>query len=133
MRDQVPEGFLSEDAKYAISILMPEMARDFEQYSKEYQEPRELGVKAEFVEIHRKTKKLKLAFWEGVDTSDWRESPRQILKELASHCLLAIKDIDDAEAEAEVEAETSRKEVCGMGCTEGHTYGPKCAVGVVSE
>jgi len=99
--DEAP--FLSDDAIYAITVIMPEMARDFEQYSKEYKAARLLGVRAEFVEVHRKTQKLKAALWDNVDTSDWREQPRQIFKELASHCMLAIRslDLDDEQKASE--------------------------------
>lgn len=97
------EPFLSNDALYAIEQLFPELIKKWEQWSQEYRDPRVLGVRAEFVEIHRKTGKLKLAFWDGVDTSNWRESPRQILFEMASHCFLAIKDLDDAEDTSEGE------------------------------
>lgn len=111
-----PEGFLSDDARYAISVLMPEMAKAFEQYSKEYQAPRQLGVRAEFVEIHRKTQKLKLALWEGVDTSDWREQPRTILMELAAHCFLAVRDLDGVAKNPSIDFSFAPR--CGVKCNE---------------
>lgn len=141
---------------YAVEHLFPELIKNWEQWSKEYRDPRTLGVRAEFVEIHRKTMKLKLAFWDGVDTSDWREPPRKILFELASHCFLAIKDLDDTEDTASdepgqvlstppfraapgslirhvgsdrwyrVREDGEWSETCGPECDEGHTYVRTC-------
>lgn len=136
---------LSSDAQYAVDKLFPDLTEMWRQWSKEYRDPRELGVKAEFVEIHRKTKKLKLALWDGVDTSDWRETPRQILFELASHAFLAIKSLDDEEAERNrpkgttvgtlIKDDKGRffrwdvrdwQQVCSPACNERHTYRIGC-------
>lgn len=89
------EPFLSQDAQYVISYLLPEIAKKFGIWSQEYRKPRKRGVRGEFLEIDRKHGKLELALWDGVDTTNWREQPREILMEVAAHCFLAVKDLDD--------------------------------------
>lgn len=118
----VDDGFLTEDAKYAISTVLPEVAKNFEQYSKEYRGPRILGIRAEFVELHRKLGKIKLAVWDGVDTSEWRESPRTILLELIATACLAVKDLDDASEAQKMNPEDE----CTSDCDEGHTLFRGC-------
>lgn len=89
---------LSADAEYVVNTLFPEMTRNFRQYSKEYRQDRDLGVRGEFVGLYRKTRKLKTVLWDGISSDGWREDIRTILLEVASHALLAVKDLDDENA-----------------------------------
>lgn len=84
-----------EELRYIADCLIPELLQDFERYAKEYQQPRDLGIRGEFVGLYRKVRKLKTIFWDGVDASGWREDERTILKEVISHGLLMLLDYDD--------------------------------------
>lgn len=86
----------TDDASYISAALVWDFLWQFCQDNKEYREPRELGVIAEYVEMHRKLKKLKYPLLEGGDVSEWRETPRKMLLELIAHAFLAIVDLDKA-------------------------------------
>jgi hypothetical protein len=81
-------------------VLLPEILRDFELYAKEYRQERDLGIRGEFANLYRKTRKLKTVLWDGVVASDWRESTRTIIKEVVSHGLLMLVDWDNSPAGA---------------------------------
>jgi hypothetical protein len=83
-------------ASYIFGILEPEWSDQFEKRNAEYGEyDAELGTLGEMVEIHRKYKKLKRAFIEKADTSDWAESPRQVAMDMIGHLYLLIAVIDE--------------------------------------
>lgn len=83
-----------DDMEYIEQELMPEFLRRFKGWNAEYPAERPLGVKAEFHGLHRKVMKIKGPLWDGVDASDWRESPRTILVEIIGHAMLALCDLD---------------------------------------
>jgi hypothetical protein len=88
------DGWPTEDAKHIFDDLMEEWAREFLKHNVEYRgQRREFGKIGELIEMTRKLNKLKAAWWEGEDTSQWRESPDTILKELISHAFLAFVSI----------------------------------------
>lgn len=148
---------LSEDAQYVVLTLFPELEASFRQWSKEYQQERDLGALGEFVGLYRKTRKLKTVFHDGVDPSTWREPVRTIAMEVAAHALLLVKDLDTEDPEASkwqapskqpfipkpapgsvIFDQETRKywylnednqwaETCGPECDEGHTYRRECA------
>lgn len=82
------------DMEYIEKVLTPEFLERFKGWNAEYPEERPLGVKAEFHGLHRKVMKIKGPLWDGVDASDWRESPRTILVEIIGHAMLALCDLD---------------------------------------
>lgn len=86
----------TEDARYISNALTADWLWNFCHDNREYLEPRQLGVRAEYVEMHRKVMKLKAPLLEGADTSNWREPPRKVLMELISHAMLALVDLDKA-------------------------------------
>jgi len=91
-----PGGYKTMVAGYVLSELLPEWEKLFERKNAGYGEyDKTLGVKAEFVEIHRKYGKLKRAFWDEVPTDDWDEQPREVLMDLIGHCFLAIWLLDE--------------------------------------
>jgi hypothetical protein len=51
----------------------------------------DLGTRAQFVDINRKTLKLRGALWDGADTSAWTEQPDEIARDLIGHCLLLLE------------------------------------------
>lgn len=83
-----------EDREYIESKLLPELEERMDGWAKEYQQPRDLGVRGEFVGLYRKVRKLKTAFWDGVDVSTWREDQRMIMLEVIAHALLMLTDYD---------------------------------------
>lgn len=91
---------LSEDAQYVVESLFPELERRFREWSREYQQERDLGKLGEFVGLYRKARKLKTVYIDGVDPKNWRESVRTIALEVAAHALLLVKDLDDEEDES---------------------------------
>jgi len=92
---------LSEDAQYVVNTLFSELEEKYREWSQEYKQDRDLGLRGEFVGLYRKTRKLKTVIWDGADPSRWREGIRTILLEVAAHALLAVKDYDDEHGEVE--------------------------------
>lgn len=88
--------FATLAAAYIFSDLVPEWETQFERRNAEYGEyDNELGPLGETVEIIRKAKKLKRAFIDRVDTSEWDEDARQIAMDLIGHCFLLIMLLDE--------------------------------------
>lgn len=86
-----------EEQRYIKETLIPEILADFERWGKEYQQPRDLGIRGEFAGLYRKARKLKTLFWDHarpVAGTEWREGPRTILKEVIAHALLMLLDLD---------------------------------------
>lgn len=74
---------------------MRELRDRFDGWGKEYQQPRDLGIRGEFVGLYRKTRKLKTLFWDHPEVPEgWREDPRTIMLEVAAHALLMLCDWD---------------------------------------
>lgn len=147
---------LSEDAQYVISVLFPDLEANFRQWSKEYQQERDLGPVGEFVGLYRKARKLKTVFIDGADPAGWRESVRTIAMEVAAHALLLVKDLDEEDDRSPTKLTISKQPfvpkpsvgstvfdegtgkfwylneelqwrlTCGPECDEGHTYRQDC-------
>lgn len=96
---QMPDSFLQDlqgDAKKIIDELVPEWGHMFVRKNAGYGEMhQDLGVKAQYVDMHRKVRKLKRALWDLQDIGD--ESPREVLMDLIGHCFLTIALIDAEE------------------------------------
>ena len=82
------------ERKHIREVLIPELLEDFGNWSLEYQQERDLGLRGEFANLYRKARKLKSVLWDGVDPTFWRESLRTIVKEVVGHGLLMLVDID---------------------------------------
>lgn len=90
-----PYGDLNADARMILNVLVKEWAETFAAKAREYGTMhRALGIRAQFVDSHRKMGKLQLAWWDEVDTSDWREQPREIAMDLIGHLFLAVALLD---------------------------------------
>lgn len=100
MRVEMPDSFamnLEGDAQKIIDELVPEWAKLFIRKNAGYGNMhQDLGVKAQYVDMHRKVRKLKRALWDLQDIGD--ETPREVLMDLIGHCFLTLALID-AEAE----------------------------------
>lgn len=79
---------------YIITNLVQEWATQFAESNVHYGDDAhgDLGPAAQFVDINRKVRVLRRAFWEGKPTT--RESPRQVLLDLIGHCFLAVELLD---------------------------------------
>lgn len=80
---------------YIMDRLVPEWSRLFAQKQHDYGENghEDLGIRAQFVDINRKTHKLRRALWDGVELQG--EQPREILMDLIGHCFLTIDLLDE--------------------------------------
>lgn len=94
-----------EDRKYIEETLIPELGFRMEEWAKEYQQPRDLGLRGEFVGLYRKARKLKTILWDGASDTKWREGLRTILFEVVAHALLMLCDYDRQAADEEPDPE----------------------------
>jgi hypothetical protein len=86
-------------AAYILADLVPEWEQLFEAKNAEYGEyDSELGELGETVEVWRKAKKLRRAFIDKVDTSNWSETPRTVALDMIGHLFLLIMLMDEAGA-----------------------------------
>jgi uncharacterized LabA/DUF88 family protein len=89
------ENKQAEEWSIITEVLMPEFRKHFTDWNQEYStQERDLGLRAEFVNLWRKTKKVKAAVWDGADTLAWREGLRIILMEIIGHAFLMLFDLD---------------------------------------
>jgi hypothetical protein len=95
------------DLDYIIGPLIEEFAKKMAADAEEYGRfaHRDLGTRGQFSDLHRKMIKLRRAMWDGVDTSAWREQPREILLDLMGHCALAIAMMDREGADSGAEGD----------------------------
>lgn len=81
--------------EYIMGQLLQEFAAKFEANNREYGNMhQELGIRAQYVDMHRKMGKLRRALWEDTPTSSWREGPREIVMDLIGHCFLTLEIMD---------------------------------------
>lgn len=131
----------SAEREYINTVLIPEIQEDFEGWAKEYQQDRDLGERGEFASLYRKVRKLKTILWDGADATLWREGTRTIVKEVVSHGLLLLCDLDRGRLEAKEAlkaaevtglsthppAGASVRQVCGPSCSPRiHTFAGLC-------
>jgi hypothetical protein len=90
---------MSRDGRRIVEELVPEWVAYFAAKNAGYGDMhQDLGVRAQYVDLHRKTRKLKRAFWDNEDIGD--ETPREVAMDLIGHCFLAICLIDQEAAKA---------------------------------
>lgn len=99
----------NEERQYIEQVLLPELRERFAGWAGEYQQERDLGMRGEFANLYRKTRKLKTVVWDGADPSNWREDVRTITMEVAAHAFLMLVDLDKASGRV-------------VGCGEGHNH-----------
>lgn len=82
-------------AKRIFEDLVPEWSRQFLNANAGYGEGADLGIKGEFVELHRKTMKLKRAIWE--EQFIGKEDVREVAMDMIGHAflLIALHDYDE--------------------------------------
>jgi len=91
----MPEQDAIDPMQYISGTLLGEWLAEFEANNREYGDMHtELGVRAQYVDMHRKMGKLRKALWDGEDTSAWRENPREIVMDLIGHCFLMVERMD---------------------------------------
>lgn len=88
----------TELAAYICDMLIPEWKALFLKKNSGYREAHGLlGVKGCFPDVWRKVYRLKAAFWDEVDTSEWSEPPREILLDLIGHAFMILSLLDESE------------------------------------
>jgi hypothetical protein len=84
---------MSPDGEYILEHLEPEWREQFIVKNTDYgDDANRLGLKGAFVDVYRKTGKLKRALWDDQPLTG--EQPREILMDLVGHCFLIIAAID---------------------------------------
>jgi hypothetical protein len=84
---------LSPDGEYIVNRLVGEWQDKFIEKQHDYgDDANQLGLAGAFVDIHRKSAKLKRALWDHQVLIG--EQPREILLDLIGHCFLTIALID---------------------------------------
>lgn len=86
----------SNTAKEISTSLVAEWLAHFLEKNAGYGEMhKDLGLRAQYIDIHRKVKKLKRAFWDNEPIG--AETPREVLMDLIGHCFLTISLLDEGE------------------------------------
>ena len=80
----------TKQAEQILRHVLPRVLELFLVKNKDYADWPDLGVRGEFVEIWRKTHKLKRALWDNQElvSEQWDE----IIMDMVGHCLLALKN-----------------------------------------
>lgn len=90
------KAYPTASAEYVCEGLLPEWEELFLQKNAGYGGMHgELGLRAQYVDIHRKAGKVRRALWEDEDIGP--ESVREVLMDLIGHCFLTIDLIDKEE------------------------------------
>lgn len=93
--DDMEKDLQRLEREYITGPLLDEFRRLFLKWNAEYGNvERDLGMRASFAEVWRKTKKVKAIVWDGVDDTTWREDLRTILFEIIGHAFLMLFDLD---------------------------------------
>lgn len=84
------------DVDYIVRRLLVEIEERMLRSAKEYgpKAHRDLGIRGQYADMYRKWIKLRRAMWDGEDTTEWREKPREIILDLIGHSLLTVAMID---------------------------------------
>jgi hypothetical protein len=85
--------YATATAQYIMDHLLPEWKDLFLRKHYGYGEMhaldgKEFGMKAQYLDIHRKVRKLRRAFWDGEPIGD--EDPKEVLLDLIGHCFLSL-------------------------------------------
>jgi len=90
---------------FVYEVLLPEFLEQFLAKNADYgdQHRAGLGVRAEYVGIHRKVEKLKTALWDGQVMNG--EGPREMLFDLIGQCFIVLDLMAQEQARAETEKE----------------------------
>lgn len=91
---KTPAAYPSKAARHIIEDLVPEWQEFFLQKNAGYGDmSKDLGVRAQYVDIHRKVGKLRRCMWNGEEIGP--ESLREVLLDLIGHCFLTIDILDE--------------------------------------
>lgn len=85
-----PYNIQTSSGYFIYEVILPEFLRHFFAKNAEYGENHRegLGVRAEFVGLHRKVRKLQKAIWDGEELAF--EQPQELLWDLIGSCLLML-------------------------------------------
>lgn len=89
-------GYPTEAARHIVEKLIPEWVDLFLRKNAGYGNMHgDLGIKAQYVDIHRKVGKLRRAWWHGQPIGP--ESAREVCMDLIGHLFLALELMDSDE------------------------------------
>jgi hypothetical protein len=91
------------DQDYIHIVLVDEFQALLDKWGEEYTQPRDLGLRGEFVGLYRKARKVKTIVWDGVSDHTWREGLRVMLFEIIGHAFLMLVDVDTASGKRHAE------------------------------
>lgn len=96
----IPNLPLTPQAKFIVEELIPEFTREFIRKSQDYQQSdgqnfsEMLGLPGQWVDLFRKTMKLKRPLWdnrgEGLESAFHFESAEEIVRDLIGHGFLTL-------------------------------------------
>jgi hypothetical protein len=91
------------DQDYIHIVLIDEFRGLLDKWGEEYQQPRDLGMRGEFVGLYRKARKIKSIVWDGASDATWREGLRVMLFEIIGHAFLMLVDVDETSGKRDAE------------------------------
>lgn len=84
-----PNLYPTATAEYIFEYLVPEFKKQFLPKNAGYGDMHnDLGLPAQYVDIHRKIGKLRRAMWDGLEIGP--ESIDEVLFDLIGHCFLTL-------------------------------------------
>lgn len=90
----------SDQLKKIVAYVLPPLFELFARKNKEYGgAEEELGISAQFVDMNRKFRKLKIAMWDGEPEDLTSESLEEVLQDLAGHVFLTLSMLHRSSAE----------------------------------
>lgn len=93
-QNQATVMYPSKTARHIIEDLVPEWQQMFLEKNAGYGDmAKDLGVRGQYVDIHRKVGKLRRCMWNGEEIGP--ESLREVLMDLIGHCFLTIDLLDE--------------------------------------
>lgn len=97
---RIGQDYPTEAARYIAEQLMPEFLALFLEKNRGYGNMHgDLGLRAQYVDIHRKVGKLRRAWWDAKPIGP--ETAREVCLDLIGHLFLALELLDgDAPADA---------------------------------
>jgi hypothetical protein len=96
-----PYDILTSSGHFIHEVILPEFLRHFFAKNNEYRDNHRtgLGIRAEYVGLHRKIRKLQAAVWDGEDLEF--EQPQELLWDVMGSCLLMLDLIAQEESETD--------------------------------
>lgn len=97
----------SDQLQRIITRELPKVLELFARKNAEYGETAsqdgDLGLAGQYSDLHRKMKKLKVAFWDGHPEQLTSESPEEVIKDMIGHLLLTLDMLRMSKSQSQYE------------------------------